>query len=519
MLYNKEMIKAKWGAYIDTDKLIDDMMALLTKYDHRNSEYGVCKIVDAFFTSKEPLIKLIAKSESYVGDLRIILKVPFARDCVRDEICQFVDKMKNNPRVQDCILKYKDENGKTLYDYINTGKVHMNLKHMTKAPDVLHSAAVMKFSFSNGATRESAEKAHNFNIWMSQFSYEWACPTVPRDTEYDGIAIKSGMKMSRAFNRVCTHYGVDKWREYNRMFAKYADMVSNNERELNFIISANPLDYLTMSFGKSWASCHTIDTHNRRRAANGYHGAYCNGTLSYMLDKSSFITYVLEEVDGVLYEKGKLYRNMFHVNVDTCKFVQGRIYPQGNDGSTDLYSKFRNIVQKEFTKLMELSEDKWKVKGVSDDDTQSYGTHYKDYRHFNDCKVFYPAEKGNNRHVDIGAENIYCPHCGNTTWFSDRLSHDGCSVPAVETVEVNTERVEATLGEAEIQAILDSIPNNGVDLRVGGDDLRTISIDRTAVYTGAWNYITADTIPNIRFVNISTANGTTETDLDYEDWN
>ncbi len=513
MLCNKEMIKAKWGAYVDTDKLVDDMMALLTKYDHRNSEYGVCKIIDKYFTNKEPLIKMISKSESYAGDLRIILKVPFVRDCVRDEICKFIDKMRTNPKVKDCILKYKDENGKTLYDYINTGVMHMSLKNMKKAPDVLHSANVSKFNPMNGALRESAEKADRFDTWMHQFRYEWACHTVPRDLTYDEVSVKSGMKMSRAFNRVCTHYGVDKWRDYNREFAKYADMVASNERTLNFIISVNPLDYLTMSFGKSWASCHTIDQRNRRRMANGYHGAYCNGTLSYMLDKSSFITYVLEDLDGDLCEKGKLYRNMFHVNIDTCKFVQGRIYPQGNDGSTDLYAKFRQVVQKEFTGLMGLSDDKWKVKAVSDyDDTESYGTHYKDYSCQNDCRVFYPNEKGNNGRVAIGTNDIYCPHCGTVTDYYDRLScyGDSCSVP-VETVEINTERVEATLGDSEIQAILDSIPNNYTELRLDANDLRTITIDRSAIYTGNWNYVTVDSVSNIRIDTVDDDNSVDST--------
>ena len=460
MMYNKEMIKAKWGVYTNTDKLADDMMALLTKYNHRNSEYGVCKIIDKFFTDKEPLIKMLAKSDNYAGDLRIILKVPFVRDCVRAEVYQFVNKMRTNPKVKDCILKYKDEKGKTLYDYINTGVTHMSLKNMHKAPDVLHSADVSKFNYSNGALKESATKAINFDNWMSTFGNEWACPTVPRDVTYDNVCVKSGMKMSRAFNKVCAHYGVDKWRDYNKEFAKYADMVASNERLLNFIISVNPLDYLTMSFGKSWASCHTIDKHNRRRTANGYSGMHCNGTLSYMMDKSSFITYVLEDIDGELHEKGKLYRNMFHVNIDTCKFVQGRIYPQGNDGSTDLYAKFRQIIQNEFVGLMGLNEDKWKVKSVSQyDDTESYGTHYRDYNCMSDCRVFYPSEKGNNGRVVIGTNDIYCTHCGTVTDYHDRLDcYDDCHVPDTRTVE-------------EIQAILDHIVIGDIN------DLREITIN------------------------------------------
>lgn len=434
MMYNKEMIKAKWSQYCDTDKLADNMMALLTKYEHRNSEHGVCKIIDTYFTNKEPLIKLISKSENYVGDLRIILKVPFVRDCIQNDIEQTVSVIRRNSKVKDCILKYKDENGKTLHDYIGTGLMHMNLQNMRKAPDILHSANISKFDLRSGATKESARKAGNFDSWMCQFSYEWACPTVPNDLTYDDVSLKAGMKMSRAFNKVCTHYGVDKWSDYNKVFAKYADMVSNNERILNFIISVNPLDYLTMSFGKSWASCHTIDQQNKRRMQNGYHGAYCNGTLSYMLDKSSFITYVLEDIEDNIHEQGKLYRNMFHVNLDSCKFIQGRIYPQGNDGSTDLYAKFRSVVQKEFAGLLGLNENTWKFKNVEGKDTESHGSHYRDYNCQSDCKVFYPTEKGNNGFVVIGWDDILCPYCGEVTRYSDRLSHYSCEIPNVEEV-------------------------------------------------------------------------------------
>jgi hypothetical protein len=199
---------------------------------------------------------------------------------------------------------------------------------------------------------------------------------------------------------------------------------------------------------------------------------------------------------------------MFHVNIDTGKFVQGRIYPQGNDGSTDLYAKFRSIVQKEFVKLMELGEDKWKVKSVSSDDTWSYGSHYKDYNHFDDCKVFYPSEKGNNGHVEIGAENIYCPHCGNVTWFSDKLSHDGCDVPVEIVVPTESMTVDAdTLSVEQINTIENTIlevdSNDYIDLSVNANDLRTTTIDRSAIYTAEdWNYTTSNT----GFVRIDTTN-------------
>lgn len=444
MMYSKITIKEKWGKYCDTDTLVDNMMALLTKYNHRNSEYGVCKILDTYFTRKEPLIKLFAKSPNYSGDMRIITQEPFARDCVRSDINKLIDGLRKSAGVKACILKYKDENGKTLNDYINTGATHMTVKNMASAKNILQSAEVSKFSTTTGATKESDEKATQFDLFMEDFSCITSA-TMPHAINIaEKVTIHQGMKTSRAFNKVCSYYGVDKWNKYNKEFAKYSDMVSGKERQLWFIISLNPLDYLTMSFGKSWGSCHTIDKTNRRRVSNGYSGAYCNGVLSYMLDKSSMVTFALDNLKENFYEDGRLYRCMFHMNLDTCKFIQGRIYPQGNDGSTDLYKKFRLIIENEFTPLLGLRENKWKATAVdSYGDVSSEGYHYKDYTCFESCRTFYPTEKGNIGRVNIGSIGI-CPHCGKEFSSSSNLSHNWCEVPtpvvtlADEIAAINT---------------------------------------------------------------------------------
>lgn len=438
LLMDKSKLKEKWGQYCDTDKLVDDMMALLTTYNHTNSEHGVCTILNEYFTKKEPLIKMFAQSPNYKGDMRIITKEEFERENVASEIAKFVRAFKENAGVADCILKYKDKDGKTLYDYIQTKTTHMKLKDMAKATNILASKEVSAFSQS-GATMESEETLGAFIAWMRTFE-RIHTPTLSNDLQADKISLKAGTKTSRAFNKICTNFGVDKWSRYNKEFAKYADMVSGKGRELYFIISLNPLDYLTMSFGKSWASCHTIDKENRRRAANGYSGAYCNGTLSYMMDESSIITYVLTSLSDKLHEEGKLYRNMFHCKGK--KFIQARIYPQGNDGSVDLYKKFRFIVQRELFSLLGLEENKWKSRGVEGRDHDSFGRHYRDYIHFSDCKTFYPAGHNDSEMISIGHVGL-CPHCGRETDYSDRLSHSGCAVPKLMEVPVEEEVVRA----------------------------------------------------------------------------
>ena len=468
----KAKLKEKWGKYCDTDKLVDDMMALLTTYNHKNSEHGVCTILNEYFTKKEPLIKMFAQSPNYKGDMRIITKEEFERENVASEIAKFVRAFKDNDGVANTMLCYTDKDGKTLYDYIQTNTTHMKIRDVAKAKNVMASKEISAFSKKTGATIESEESLKVFKLWMTMFE-RVSTSTLQSNITHEEVVLREGTKTSRAFNKICATYGVDKWSKYNKEFAKYADMVSGKGRELYFIISLNPLDYLTMSFGKSWASCHTIDKANRRRAANGYSGAYCNGTLSYMMDESSIITYVLTKLSDNLHEEGKLYRNMFHCKGK--KFIQARIYPQGNDGSVDLYKKFRFIVQRELYSLLGLEENKWKSRNVEDGDHDSFGRHYRDYIHFRDCKTFYPVGYDAYEEIVIGHEGI-CPHCGKETAFNADLSHSSCAVPKEMEIPVREEVVEDVSAVTEERhVVLDAI-DDYISRSVRADYTYTTSI-------------------------------------------
>ena len=235
------------------------------------------------------------------------------------------------------------------------------------------------------------------------------------------------MKTSRAFNRMCSFYGVDKAPKYNKLFAQYADMVSGLKRKLKFFISVNPIDYLTMSFGVNWASCHTIDKTNQRHMENHYSGMYCAGTVSYMLDSTSIITFVHNHIPTD-WEDGKIYRCMFHYGNDVL--VQGRVYPQGNDGNTDLYKAFRSYVQNELTSLLGLTDTTWvkKPDGEVSPNVNSIGHHYRDYTNFSHCNVSYPRERSYNKNniVPIGHSNI-CTFCGEEfDGGSGTISHSRC---------------------------------------------------------------------------------------------
>lgn len=432
---NKAELKIKWGVYCDTDKLVDDTMKLLTKYSHGNTEHGVCVLLDTYFTNKKDLIDLFKKSNNYVGDMRIVVDIELERGIDANEINIFLSTFMKDVNARSVFDKYEDENGKTLADYLLTGIDSF------KASDLLtgdtlqrleeHSKNRSKFTHDGRtvASRDEFLKVCGaINVFKNNTN-KTICERLANYMQTHDIkgTYTEGMKTSRAFNRLCSQYKINTLPEYNRLFARYSDMVSGLKRRMKFFISLNPLDYLTMSFGNSWASCHTIDKRNRRDMPNDYSGAYCGGTISYMLDSSSIITYVHYSIPDNI-EEGKIYRNMFHYHNGTL--IQGRVYPQGNDGATDLYKEFRNTVQNELSAMLELTNTTWtKRSGGCGNNVYSHGVHYRDYIYQSDCNVSYPNQMPAAREhvVHIGHRTI-CVKCGDEidSGCTGRLNHSYC---------------------------------------------------------------------------------------------
>lgn len=436
---NKSELKTMWGQYVDTDKMVDDIMVLLTTYKHRNSEHGVCTMLNAFFINKEPLIQKFISSPHYVGNLRIHLRREFARSNNAKDIRRFCERFESNVGSQVMILKHEDEHGKTMVDYMLTGTKSVGAKQLCDAKFVqqLKDARVgMKDFDDQGYTKQSKEAADTFHkIIVGDFAgfsgTSLNSGIVDNIHSRDNsLKLALGLKTSRAFNRVCEAYGVTKAENYNKLFAQYADMVSDLKRELDFYISLNPYDYLTMSFGNSWASCHTIDKFNIRRIQESYSGGYCGGCLSYMLDGTSIITFAIDK-DADVQQDGKIYRNMFHF--ENNMLMQSRVYPQSNDGGTDLYKSFRDIVQGEFAIMLGLTNNQWEHLGnrrECDNRSNSHGVHYPDYLYKDDCNISCPTELRqnirNNSQIRVGVDGI-CPCCGERITSTGRISHDSCN--------------------------------------------------------------------------------------------
>lgn len=385
----------------EREAIYDDMTNLLDKYGYNWTADAIYEIIDTWAEQKADLIRLFKKHPNYVeGKFLIAFNQDWNREINTEGAWRFARWIDMNlPVIYEnlpCRLKQKVDDWQCTHYYYTR-------IYIPRETNFLYSS-----------TEVYARQL------MDEDSIEWFNDIDPE------LHFTVGMKMSRAINKLCTYLGINKLPDYNKEFAKYADSVNPLKIVRHTILSINPLDYLTMSFGNSWASCHTIDKENVRCMPNSYHGQYSSGTISYMLDKVSMVFYTVDaEYDGnEYYFEDKINRCMFHYGKD--KLIQGRVYPQDNDNNGGgIYKDIREIVQRVLTTCLEIP-NYWNTKrGIEyiGDYVETRGTHYPDYRNFNNCCISFPKDMEINEcQIVIGHKPI-CVNCGYEHSDSENIDH------------------------------------------------------------------------------------------------
>lgn len=303
-------------------------------------------------------------------------------------------------RFCDIVMDYKD-NTKEIYrngDYIRVSKDDYVM--VEKLVDVVYENIFSNYNAT--ITKENADKLNEFN---------------------PDIRANGGQKKSRLVNKIAKLYGIDFDNDsyLRQKYAQFADAINPFVVKRHTILSLNPADFLTMSWGTNWTSCHTIDKenlHGYEGHAAHYHGCYSSGTLSYQLDGSSFIYYTVNgkrEVEDYGKEL-KESRQMFHIGED--KLIQGRLYPYDqtdcdNYAEPEAYTQIRIIVQRIVSELFGIS-NYWSNKkgtGACGDASKQTGTHYRDITSYNNCNVSILHGSTNESRIYIGHYPI-CPNCG-----------------------------------------------------------------------------------------------------------
>lgn len=242
--------------------------------------------------------------------------------------------------------------------------------------------------------------------------------------------IAEGQKTSRAVKKICNLVSItpENYSNFERAYAKYSDAINPLDQIRHTILSVNPVDYLLSSNGNSWSSCHTLDKNN----PNGYSGCHCSGTMSYLLDGTTMVYYQVDkEYDGNDLEfEPKIIRQLFHYKDGIL--VQGRLYPQCNDGKNSLYTPIRAQIQKIIADCL-VAPNLWKKKGgisACCSVINSEGTHYRDYSCQSECSVskivkMIPKGRVDDRRMTVG-HDIYCVKCGDYHTMESTLLCEDC---------------------------------------------------------------------------------------------
>lgn len=432
---------------------------LLTTYNHRNSRHGMECIYSEWKANKGWIWNLFSGSPHWNGKGQIVIPAEFNREIDDNAIYNFIEWAEDTlismkKPIKAGFFTYREL--LSMSDAINTRirgihalecrmrigsylqrELDLLKEDQNRVDDAIYLIKEKGIYFNGeyytADDHEELSIYHRFKIKFyqmekKQFATEEIVSVINK--YYPEINAVVGQKTSRLINKIMRIIGVDKADGYGTKFATFSDSINPKTFKRIAVLSINPYDFWTMSFGHKWRSCHTIDKDNLRRCpGDGYHGMYCSGSESYMLDGASFVFYTVDDsYKGTEYEKqDKMTRCMFHIGQN--KIVQGRLYPQSNDTGADLaYREARELVQKLICEAAGAVNDWETRKGTvaCEEVIFSFGTHYKDYENFANCNVsFWKGDDKNYSEIDVGHDPI-CPYCGEEHETEDELCCPDC---------------------------------------------------------------------------------------------
>lgn len=421
----------------EEQKLIYEMGELLDEYGYTWTNGALQKIVRTFFERKGHLLSMFMAHPNYQGNYQIVYSDETYRlDTNRNAGYEFVNWI-NGVFNSNKLLKHKTILGHT-YDELETVKAYhqatmpvvkpilvsqelflMNYELMDKKRREIDKIDyIMQMFRGEKYTDESILEQKNFYLLMD-FIKDMKADRMDEESAkrvnniLPELRARKDQKTTKIVGKIMAHFGIDKIEKYHKNFAKYCDDINIIRIKRHTVLSLHPLDYLTMSFGNSWSSCHTIDKNNRRqRPGDGYHGMYSSGTMSYMLDTTSFVLYTVNcDYEGkTFWEQDKINRCMFHLGKE--RMVQGRCYPQAEDSNADLYKQFRALVHRTIAEIWNVPNLWILKKSGFKNEISHQGTNYADYFNYSLCNMTtYKFAKDKKEIVPIGATPL-CVSCG-----------------------------------------------------------------------------------------------------------
>ena len=345
------------------EPMVEAICEFLDKYNFNSTTEGVSKIYNEWKTNKAKLIELLSHHPNWDAD----------NFCITVEVSDFRETSQN-----------------MLYD-----KLHQ---------------------LYGGCRKEGKQyNAEEVDRYYELFSLhgDKLLDEYDRDI-FKKINIKAvkGERTARCLRKLFLEIGMDKYPSFEHNYAEVADSVSPMEKKLKLVFSVNPLDYLGMSHGDNWDSCHGLKND----------GCYKAGTLSYMMDDVSIIAYTVPvKAKAPYYAIGKISRQMFMWNGGNT-FLQSRMYPDYNKYParvTEYRAKFLEII-KEVAGLSDFEEYTGRTNHYAV--TRAGATHYPDYDYDQYKTRIWSI--GTPETLTIG-HVAFCPECGNPHSVTGRICCGG----------------------------------------------------------------------------------------------
>ena len=300
---------------MDETAILNVKNIFMRELDDRNYKYeyhAIDKIFSTWLERKSMLINLLGKHPNWdANHFMVHFDEDFTRNIELDKANSFLNWLDRETGIGD--IKF---------DAL-VGDAPFQFKHTVGLINEMYGLAASQYI------------PDDYNLeYINQFNEDWR--------------FRPGMKTTKAIGQICKTYGWDKLPDYNKEYAKFCDALSPIKVTRHTCLSVNPVDYLLMSHGNSWKSCHYIGDSPHQA------GCYSSGTISYMLDEHSMIFYTVgADFDDINIEtEPKIQRQVFGYN--DFQITQSRLYPQSNDyGAKDIYTEIRNIVQKVIADCLE----------------------------------------------------------------------------------------------------------------------------------------------------------------------
>lgn len=268
------------------------------------------------------------------------------------------------------------------------------------APDCTPSTRLLAEMYSESALVSDARAGA-----LSHRGGEWLRDNLESQGFTVKFSLNVGAKFSRVMNavlRAVIEQGHIACPDYEKWFAAFSDGVKTKPEKLKFVLSIHPADYMRMSFGNSWESCHKLGR-----------GCYQAGTLSYMLDTCSMVGYVVKtECKDEYWKEGKIFRQMFMYN--GAEMLKSRLYPDYSTNDAIYGTVFADCV----AKILDIPRDWEKVNSALTTMAQGKGSAaYPDFTfsYYNTWSLVNPKYLADDAFITkttpIG-ELPMCPKCG-----------------------------------------------------------------------------------------------------------